>query len=85
MGRLVEPAEFDNIILKTGPDGNLVRLKDVGRAELGAENYNSILRFNGRGARRLRACCSCRALTHYPSTEKLKPSWSAWLNDSHPG
>ena len=50
VGRLVEPAEFDNIILKTGPDGNLVRLKDVGRAELGAENYNSILRFNGRGA-----------------------------------
>ena len=46
-GRLTEPTEFGNIILKTGTDGTLVRLKDVGRAELGAENYGSLLRFNG--------------------------------------
>ena len=38
-GRLPERAEFDNIIVKAGADGSLVRLKDVGRAELGAENY----------------------------------------------
>ncbi|MGB7844411.1 MAG: multidrug efflux RND transporter permease subunit [Candidatus Acidiferrum sp.] len=47
IGRLSEPKEFDNIILKTGTDGTLVRLKDVGRAELGAEDYGTILRFNG--------------------------------------
>jgi hydrophobic/amphiphilic exporter-1 (mainly G- bacteria), HAE1 family len=46
-GRLTEPSEFDNIIVKTGADGALVRLKDVGRAELGAETYSSDLRFNG--------------------------------------
>ena len=50
MGRLTEPAEFEDIILKTGTDGTLVRLKDVGRAELGAEDYGSILRFNGHEA-----------------------------------
>jgi len=50
VGRLTEPAEFDNIILKTGTDGTLVRLKDVGRAELGAEDYGSMLRFNGHEA-----------------------------------
>ena len=50
MGRLTEPSEFDNIILKSGTDGTLVRLKDVGRAELGAENYGSVLRFNGHEA-----------------------------------
>ena len=50
VGRLTEPAEFEDIILKTGTDGTLVRLKDVGRAELGAENYGSILRFNGHDA-----------------------------------
>jgi HAE1 family hydrophobic/amphiphilic exporter-1 len=50
VGRLTEPAEFENIILKTGTDGTLVRLKDVGRAELGAEDYGSILRFNGHDA-----------------------------------
>src|SRR5262249_37686904 len=45
-----EPAEFDNIIIKTGSDGTLVRVKDVGRSELGAEDYGSILRFNGHDA-----------------------------------
>jgi HAE1 family hydrophobic/amphiphilic exporter-1 len=50
VGRLSEPAQFDNIVLKTGADGTLVRLKDVGRAELGAEDYGSLLRFNGHDA-----------------------------------
>ena len=50
VGRLTEPSEFENIILKTGADGTLVRLKDVGRAELGAEDYGSMLRFNGHDA-----------------------------------
>ncbi len=50
VGRLTEPSEFEDIILKTGTDGTLVRLKDVGRAELGAEDYGSILRFNGHDA-----------------------------------
>ena len=44
------PAEFENIILKTASDGALVRLRDVGRAELGAENYSSALHFNGHEA-----------------------------------
>jgi HAE1 family hydrophobic/amphiphilic exporter-1 len=47
VGRLRESAEFDGIILKTGADGSLVRLRDVGRAELGAETYGSRLRFQG--------------------------------------
>ena len=50
VGRLSEPAQFDNIILKTNSDGTLVRLKDVGHAELGAENYSSDLQFNGQDA-----------------------------------
>jgi HAE1 family hydrophobic/amphiphilic exporter-1 len=47
IGRLSEPAQFDDIILKTNADGTLVRLKDVGRAELGAEDYSSDLVYNG--------------------------------------
>jgi HAE1 family hydrophobic/amphiphilic exporter-1 len=50
IGRLSDPKEFENIVLKTGTDGTLVRIKDVGRAELGAEDYSSILRFNGHDA-----------------------------------
>jgi HAE1 family hydrophobic/amphiphilic exporter-1 len=47
VGRLREASEFDNIILKSGEGGALVRLKDVGRAELGAETYSAQLRFQG--------------------------------------
>jgi len=50
VGRLSEPAQFDNIILKTNADGTLVRLKDVGHAELGAESYSNDLLFNGQEA-----------------------------------
>jgi HAE1 family hydrophobic/amphiphilic exporter-1 len=50
VGRLSEASEFDKIILKTGSDGTLVRLRDVGHAELGAENYGTLLRFNGHDA-----------------------------------
>ena len=48
--RLSDPAQFDALIVKTGTDGTLVRLRDVGRAELGAQDYSSLLRFNGRSA-----------------------------------
>src|SRR6202171_2320149 len=50
IGRLSEPTQFENIILKTNADGTLVRLKDVGRAELGAEDYSSDLQYNGQDA-----------------------------------
>ena len=50
VGRLSEPAQFDNIILKTNSDGTLVRLKDVGHAELGAESYSTDLQFDGHDA-----------------------------------
>src|SRR4029077_4886085 len=40
----------DDIILKTNNYGTLVRLRDVGRSELGAEDYSSGLQFNGHDA-----------------------------------
>jgi hydrophobic/amphiphilic exporter-1 (mainly G- bacteria), HAE1 family len=48
--RLTSPEEFAEIVIKTEDDGTLVKLKDVGRAELGAENYNTFLRFQGKDA-----------------------------------
>jgi HAE1 family hydrophobic/amphiphilic exporter-1 len=44
-GRLKDIEEFNNLVIKTTETGTLVRLRDVGRAELGAENYSSVLRF----------------------------------------
>ena len=49
-GRLVEAEEFERIVLQRGPTARSCGSKDVGRAELGAENYATILRFNGRAA-----------------------------------
>src|SRR5918993_904433 len=47
VGRLREASEFENIILKSGAGGSLGRLKDVGRAELGAETYAAQLPVQG--------------------------------------
>ena len=47
MGRLSEAPQFEDVVVKAGPDGALVRVKDVGRVELGAETYSSNLRFLG--------------------------------------
>jgi HAE1 family hydrophobic/amphiphilic exporter-1 len=46
-GRLAEQPEFERVVLKTSPGGAIVRVSDVGRVELGAENYSSSLRFGG--------------------------------------
>ena len=47
-GRLKDTSEFENIVIRTEADGSLIRLKDIGRAELGAESYNTFLRFKGK-------------------------------------
>jgi HAE1 family hydrophobic/amphiphilic exporter-1 len=49
-GRLVEPEEFGNVIVRENPDGSTVRLKDVARIELGALNYQQYGTFNGKPA-----------------------------------
>jgi HAE1 family hydrophobic/amphiphilic exporter-1 len=50
VGRLTSPAEFDNIIVKNSANG-LVLLKDVGHSVVGAEDYSTSLRYNGRSAK----------------------------------
>ena len=47
-GRLTEVDQFEQVVVKAGSDGVLVRLRDIGRAEIGAESYASDLRFDGR-------------------------------------
>jgi multidrug efflux pump len=46
-GRLVTPAEFQDIVLRARPDAGLLRLRDVGRVQLGAFNYSGFSRVNG--------------------------------------
>src|SRR6204780_2194073 len=47
-GRLVSPEEFANIVVRETPDGATVRVRDVARIELGAQDYSVAGRFNGR-------------------------------------
>ena len=39
--------QFDELVLKRGDSGELVKFQDIGRVELGAENYNTFLRYRG--------------------------------------
>ena len=49
-GRLLDPEQFKDIVLRAEPDGSLLRLGDVGRVELGAQDYKNYSRFNGKPA-----------------------------------
>jgi HAE1 family hydrophobic/amphiphilic exporter-1 len=49
-GRLVTAEEFENIIIRETETGAQIRVKDVGRAELGSQDYNSFGRLNGQAA-----------------------------------
>jgi multidrug efflux pump len=48
LGRLTEPEQFENIIIKRSPDGRLTRLKDVARVALGAKNEDVSNRLDGK-------------------------------------
>jgi HAE1 family hydrophobic/amphiphilic exporter-1 len=48
VGRLSDPKQFENIVIKNSANGGgIVLIKDVGHAEIGAENYNTSLKFSG--------------------------------------
>src|SRR4029077_12260324 len=46
-GRLTEPSEFGDIVVKVGIDGRITRLKDIGRVELGGADYNTTVDYDG--------------------------------------
>lgn len=85
-GRLKNTEEFSDIVIKTASDGSLIKLRDVGRVELGAENYGSALRFNGTrgiglGVSQLpdaNALDVAHAVKH--ALEELKPTFPPGLN-----
>jgi hydrophobe/amphiphile efflux-1 (HAE1) family protein len=47
-GRLSDPKEFESIILRSGADGSAIRVKDIGRVELGAASYDIAGMLNGK-------------------------------------
>ena len=49
-GRLVDPSQFEDIIIRGQPNGALLRVRDVARVELGAQNYTGFSRAERRAA-----------------------------------
>jgi len=49
-GRLTSPEQFEDVVVREAPDGGIVRVKDVARVELGANDYSIVSRLNGRPA-----------------------------------
>jgi len=47
LGRLSDPGQFENVIVKSGEDGRQVRLRDIARVELGARDYNTNAKLDG--------------------------------------
>jgi HAE1 family hydrophobic/amphiphilic exporter-1 len=50
LGRLNDVGEFEDVIVKTGANGEVTRLRDVARVELGAQTYSQIFTLNGKPA-----------------------------------
>ncbi len=48
LGRLKTPEEFEDIVVKVGANGNITKLADVARIELGSETYSGDSTFNGK-------------------------------------
>src|SRR6478752_10715867 len=66
-GRLIMPEEFENIIIRENKDGSQIRIRDVGRAELGAQGYDAFGRLNGKPS-------GAMALYLLPGANQLKAS-----------
>ncbi|MBQ8104870.1 MAG: multidrug efflux RND transporter permease subunit [Afipia sp.] len=49
-GRLEDVREFENVIVKTGNNGDVVRVRDIGRVELGAQTYSQVFSLDGKPA-----------------------------------
>ena len=49
-GRLATPEQFGNIVVRANPDGSVLRVRDVARVEMGAQNLDQTSRLNGKPA-----------------------------------
>ena len=49
-GRLTDPSQFEDIVVRAQPDASLLRIRDIGHAELGAQTYSGYSRLNGKAS-----------------------------------
>ncbi|HEY6802702.1 MAG TPA: multidrug efflux RND transporter permease subunit [Pyrinomonadaceae bacterium] len=75
-GRLITPEEFENVIVRQTANGAVVRIKDVGRTELGSQDYNSFGRLNGKPG-------GAMAVYLLPGANQLKAAEAIYETMSH--
>ena len=75
-GRLVTAEEFENVIIRQSATGQVVRIKDIGRAELGSQDYNSFGRLNGKPG-------GAMAVYLLPGANQLKASETIYETMQH--
>ena len=75
-GRLVTTDEFENIIVRQTASGEVVRIKDIGRAELGSQDYNAFGRLNGKPG-------GAMAVYLLPGANQLKASETIYETMEH--
>jgi len=75
-GRLVTTEEFENIIVRETDTGAVIRIRDVGRAELGSQDYNSFGRLDGKPA-------GAMAIYLLPGANQLKASEAIYDTMKH--
>jgi hydrophobe/amphiphile efflux-1 (HAE1) family protein len=92
-GRLLEPQQFGDIVVRAQPDGSLLRVRDLGHVELGAQDYRNFGRVNGKpaavlvtyltpGANAVETANRVRAFladagTHFPAGIEYKVTYDA--------
>ena len=78
-GRLAAEEEFGSIVIRANPDGSLLRVKDVARVELGAQNYAYLSLFNGKPAAVIAVyqLPGSNAIDTATRTKKLMDEWRA--------
>ena len=74
-GRLETEEQFGDIVLRAAPGGAIVRVKDVARIELGAQNYNMLARLNGKPCALDRALPVARTPTPWTPPTAPRRSW----------
>ena len=70
--------QFREVIVKSAPDGSVVRLGDVARVELGAENYSTSIRYNGQTAAGMAVFLSSGAQRAAGGAATCAPSSPSW-------
>ena len=83
-GRLTDADQFANVIVKTGDNGEITRVRDVGRVELGAQTYSQNFTLDGKPAAGI-GIYQSPAPTRSTSSTRSRRRWRSWRAISRKG